>query len=126
MQSDLCFTIDDAMRSITRALGGAKAVGIRLRPEFGSDLDAAGRWWLDCINPERKEKASLEQVMCVLRWAHDAGCHDGMNYIARDCGYREPDPVTPEQEKDDLTRKLTSAIGDLKTIWVKAERAGLV
>ena len=107
MQSDLCFSIEDALKSVSRALGGHKAVGHKLRPEL--DPDAAGRWWLDCINPERAEKLSLGQLMLVLRWAHDAGCHDGMDFIARDCGYVEPQPITPEDEADDLMREFIAA-----------------
>lgn len=122
MQSDMCFTIDDALREVTKALGGAKVVGIRLRPDFNKDVEAAGRWWLDCINPERAQKASLEQVMVVLRWAHDAGCHVGMDFIARDCGYREPQPITPEDEDDELKREYVSAVKLLAKITERQER----
>lgn len=107
MQSDLCFTIEDALKSVIRALGGAKSVGHRLRPDL--DPDAAGRWLLDCINPDRNEKLSLSQFMALLRWGHDAGVHDAMDFIARDSGYSEPQPITPEDEADELMREFIAA-----------------
>lgn len=107
MQSDLCFTLEDALKSVARSLGGAKALGHKLRPDL--DPDAAGRWLLDCINSERSEKLSLSQVMLILRMGHDAGCHAGMDFIARDCGYSEPTPITPEDEQDELMRDFIAA-----------------
>lgn len=120
MQSDLCFSIEDSLKSVVRALGGAKTVGHKLRPDL--DPDAAGRWLLSCLEPERAEKLSLGQLMLILRWGHDVGCHDGMDYIARDCGYAEPAPITPQDEQDELLREFNSGVKTLAGLADRIER----
>jgi len=120
MQSDLCFCLEDSLKSVIRALGGAKSVGHKLRPDL--DPDAAGRWLLDCINPERNEKLSLGQLMLVLRMGHDIGCHAAMDYIARDSGYAEPAPITPEDEQDELTREFVAGVKTLSGLADRIER----
>lgn len=120
MQSDLCFTIEDALREATRTLGGSKALGHRLRPEL--DPDAAGRWWLDCLNHERAQKPSLDQVLCVMRWARAESCHAVMDFIARDCGYTEPEPVTPEDEAAELQRQFVHSVSQLQQLAARIER----
>lgn len=62
-QPALILDAEDALREVTRALGGAKSVGARLRPDL--DPEAAGRWWHDCINSERAAKADLSQLIAV-------------------------------------------------------------
>lgn len=120
MQSDLCFCLEDSLKSVIRACGGAKAVGHKLRPDL--DPDAAGRWLLSCLEPERAEKLSLGQLMLILRWGHDAGCHAAMDYIARDSGYAEPAPITPEDEQDELTREFNAGVKLLSDLATRIER----
>lgn len=120
MQSDLCFSLEDSLKAVIRALGGAKVVGHKLRPDL--DPDAAGRWLLDCINPDRNDKLALGQLMLILRWGHDAGCHAGMDFIARDSGYAEPIPVTPEDEQDELMRDFNAGVKTLAGLADRIER----
>ncbi len=123
-QSDLCFSIDDALKAATRALGGAKALGHRLRPEL--DPDAAGRWWLDCVNEGRNAKPSLSQVLTVARWARDRGCHDVVRQMCREAGYSEPDPITPDDEQAELKRQFVAAVATLERLQgVIASGAGV-
>lgn len=120
MQSDLCFCLEDSLKSVIRACGGAKAVGHKLRPEL--DADAAGRWLLTAINPTCKDKLSLEQLLLILRMGHDAGCHAGMDFITRDCGYAEATPITPEDEQDELTREFNAGVKLLSDLATRIER----
>jgi len=120
MQSDLCFSLEDSIKSVLRALGGAKAAGHKLRPDL--DPDAAGRWLLSCLEPDRAEKLALGQLMLILRWGHDAGCHAAIDYIARDCGYAEPAPIAPEDEQDELTREFNAGVKLLSTLTERMER----
>jgi hypothetical protein len=57
--------VNDVLRATVQALGGAKRVGAALR---GNDIgvDAAGRWVLDCLNPDRRERFTPEQVLWLL------------------------------------------------------------
>jgi hypothetical protein len=96
-----------ALTDCVRALGGAKKVGHKLRPELSPEK--AGRWLLDCLNPAEREKLCIEQLLLILAEARDAGCHAGMTFIARQCGYAEPQPVEPEDERDSLMRDFIAA-----------------
>jgi hypothetical protein len=97
----------DALRTCAKAMGGFKKVGGSMRPELSADK--AGEWLADCLNPDRPQKLSLDQAMYLLREARLIGCHAGMYFIARDCGYSEPGPVEPEDEAADLERKFIAA-----------------
>ncbi len=82
--------IYEALKDAVRALGGAKAVGMRLRPEKA--FNGAERWLLDCINPNRAEKLDPEQVMTVMRWSREVGHHDLMGFLTLGAGYESPKP----------------------------------
>lgn len=103
-------SIEDALNQATKCLGGHKKVGVRLRPELEKDPEGAGQWWRNCVNPEHSQKPSIEQVLCVMRWAQQAGCHVIMNTFAGHCGYAMPEPITPANEAAELRRKVLSAL----------------
>jgi hypothetical protein len=122
MQADLPFfeCPMDAVRSAVQALGGAKQVGSRLWPE--KSPDGAGRLLLDCLNASRSEKLELAQVMRVLAWAREAGCHGPMQWICGEVGY-EARPVTKAEEVDRLvtvieetSRTMASALATLERL----------
>ena len=102
-----------------KAMGGFKKVGVLMRPELSADK--AGEWLADCLNPDRPQKLSLDQAMFVLRAAREIGCHAGMYFIARDCGYSEPGPVEPEDEAADLERKFIATAEMLAPMLTRIE-----
>src|SRR3989304_4542646 len=81
----LATTINEALREVVQALGGARKVGVMMRPEK-SAKDAA-RWISDCLNVERREKFDPEQVMWLLREGRNIGCHSAMYFVGRGGGY---------------------------------------
>ena len=81
-----------ALKAAVDALGGAKRVGPRLRPECH---DARG-WLLNCLNPEHQQKLDPEQVFLLLRWACDAGFHDAKHYFDTVTGYTQGTPLALE------------------------------
>lgn len=111
-----------ALRDCVSALGGSKKVGLLLRPEI--DAQTAGRWLLDCLNPERKEKLCVEQMMLVLREARKVGCHAGIAFIARDAGYADPQPLNPEDEAAQLKREFIASVKASQAIAARLERLG--
>lgn len=111
---------EDAVRNAVQLLGGAKAVGARLWPDKSPDM--AGRLLLDCLNGSRPEKLGLGQLLLVMRWAHEAGHHEPMQWLAAEAGY-EARPVTRAEERDRLaqvveqsTRALSAAIAQLQRL----------
>lgn len=93
----------DALRHVVAALGGPKAVGGRIRPDMKPDH--AARWLNDCLNPDRRENFSPDQLLLILRLGREAGVHTGMDFLAEDCGYRRPQPVDPTDAADELRRR---------------------
>lgn len=110
---------NDALRTVVQALGGSKVIGAKLWPDKAPD--AAGRLLADCLNPSKPEKLSLDQVLLLLRWGHDVGCHAGMQFLANEAGYAIT-PITPEAERDRLADAILEGARTLDRAVKAAER----
>lgn len=126
MSQNTLFSEDfnDALKDVVRALGGTKAVGVRLRPEMAAD--AAGAWLKDCLNPTRRERLDPEQVLWILREGRKAGCHSAMNFIADETGYVRPAPLEPQDEAAQLQRAFIESVQQQKLIASRLERLGVL
>lgn len=113
-------SITDALREIVQALGGTKTVGVLMRPE--KSADEAGKWVKDCLNPERRESFHPEQLVWLLREARRVGCHAAMTYLARECGYADPQPIDPVDERAALQRAFVDAVAQQKRLLERLER----
>lgn len=119
-QSRLFFDdILDALRTVVQALGGSKVVGAKLWPDKAAD--AAGRQLSDCLNSAKAEKLSPDQVLLILRWGHEIGCHVGMQFIAQQCGYNV-EAVSPQAERDRLADAILEGSRTLAKAMEIAER----
>lgn len=116
---------DSALMACVQALGGAKEVGVMLRPEYEEDPDKAARWLLACLNPNRDEKLSWQQTFHIMRKARDAGVHVAMAYIAQNIGYADPQPIEPEDEKAALMRQFIQATKTMQAITARMDQAGV-
>lgn len=96
MESDIDHLPHEALKSSVSGLRGLKSVATRLRPEMVPD---SARDWLDhCLDPERREKLSLEQIAWIFAQAKAAGSHAGFEMFARLCGYHVVAVVDPREE----------------------------
>jgi len=100
-------SISDALREVVQACGGSKPVGQKMRPEL--PIEQAAGWVRDCLNPEKRDKFSADQVVLLLRMGREVGAHAGMLYLARECGYADPQPIEPESEVARLQRDYIEA-----------------
>lgn len=103
-QTPLFFDDINAMLAhVVSVLGGAKRVGPMLR---GDDMtvDAASRWVLDCLNPDRPAQFHPHHVLVLLRSARQVGDHVAMRWLAGESGYQAM-PVEPEDEAAELQRR---------------------
>jgi hypothetical protein len=112
-------SITDALREAINACGGNKKVGPVLYPDLPVD-QAAGRI-RDCLNPDRRELFSPDQVVLIARLARDAGNHAIMNHLAVELGYLKPAPVEPEDEIARLQREFVEATKSLHTMATRIE-----
>lgn len=67
--------------------GGAKRVGVTLRPEYENSPDTASRWVHHCCGDGNRSKFGLRQIVWIFRAACRAGFHAGFIAFARLCGY---------------------------------------
>ncbi len=96
-------SLNDALIEAVKACGGSKAVGASLWPAKG--VEAAQRSLLACLNPDRNEKLSPDEVLHIERMAREKGCHVIAQYRNATLGYAEPVPVDPQDELADLMRQ---------------------
>lgn len=113
---------DAALTTCVQVLGGAKKVGVLLRPEYDNDPDKAARWLLACLNPGRDEKLTWAQTFHIMRAAKNAGCHVAMGYITQELGYLDPQPIEPEDEQAAIQRELVELLKRQETLVARAER----
>lgn len=114
--------LNDAIRATVQALGGIKRVGVDLWPTLGPD-GAASRLH-DCMNVERREKLSPEELLALAKMAKAAGCHILMAFLCGEAGYSAPIPVDPEDERAELQREFTSSVKALEALAKRIERTG--
>lgn len=95
-------SLNDAIRDTARVIG-TKRIAKELWPEK-SEEDGA-RYLSDCLNPDRAQRLSGEQILFVGRRGREIGCHILAHYINADLGYAPPIPIEPEDVKADLIRR---------------------
>lgn len=113
-------SLNDALIECVRALGGSKTVGVAIWPAKG--VEAAQRHLLACLNAERAEKLGPDEVLHLLRMARERGCHAGMQYLSAELGYAPPAPVEPQDEADELRRRLLQMGRELQSGLARLER----
>lgn len=113
-------SITDAIKDTINACGGSKQVAAKLWPEKAPD--AAHRLLLSCLNDDRPERLSPEQLMFVLRMGRERGVHVGITYILRELGYEDPKPVEPQDELAELQRAYIEAVQNQARMAARMER----
>lgn len=116
-------TFEDALAEVVSRLGGAKATGSRLWPE--KDADTAGRLLRHCMDPDRPEKLSVAQLTLLLRWGREVRCHAAAAWLMAAAGYREPVPVTPDDERAELQAAFVAAVGAMQSIVRRMDGVGV-
>jgi hypothetical protein len=112
-------SINDAAKVVVLALGGPKEVGPRL---WGTALKSAPQRVHDCLNPNREEKFSPEEIVQLARWGREVGCHALAICFNAEAGYAPPVPLAPEDERVEHERKVIEAVGMLKGLIERSER----
>ncbi len=107
-------TINDAVREAIQACGGFKRVGPMLWPE--RPVDEASNRLRDCLNPDRRDRLTPEQLLFVLRLARQSGCHAAATFLMAECGYAPPVPVDPEDQLARQEREFVEATKALQKL----------
>ena len=116
-------TLHEALIECVKAAGGSKVVAAALWPaKAARNLDDARRYLTACLDHERAEKLSLDELLHVLRAARERGCHTGMEFLAQALSYAEPVPIEPKDEADELRRQVLSMGRDLQAKLARLEQ----
>lgn len=113
-------SIHDALRELVRVLGGAKKVGLLLWP--GKSMQDAATRLLNCLDHNRPEKLSPEDLLVLLKAGRDCGCHVVMAYLNEACGYQPPVPIDPTDELAELQRRYIDSVAEQRRIADRMER----
>jgi hypothetical protein len=114
--------MNDALTAAVHAVGGFKKVGLALRPELEGRPQQAAQWLRDCLNHEKREKLSPEQLLHLLRHAREGNYHAAKHWIDGEAGYAESAPLRPEDALADLQRKFIAAVHLSHDVAEKIER----
>ena len=111
--------LNDALKTLVQALGGVQEVGTTLRPS--KTRDSARTWLSNALNPDRDQKLELEDIVYLLTEGRRRGIHIAMGYLCKECGYHEPTPNDPVDEKAELQKQFIRAKDDMGRILRRME-----
>lgn len=111
----------EALTDVVKGCGGPKAMGSVMRPELSAEL--AGKWVSNCLNHDHPQKFDPEQVLFVLREGRKNNIHCAMNYLLRECGYADAQPIEPDDEKARLQREFVAGVAVLTQLAARLEKA---
>ena len=114
-------TPEEAIRKSVDSAGGMKAIGHALRPEL--EPATADEWLVHCLTASRREKLSLAQLVYIFRQANQIAGHAGFNAFCRLCGYGTAEPLLPEAQLAEASKRALAAkheaeaaVHDLQTL----------
>lgn len=110
----------DALKATVLKLGGYQQVGVKLWPDKSAQY--AGRNLADCCNPTRSERLRPSQLLLVMRWARDIGCHILAEHFMAEAGYAQPEPIDFEEEAADVLDRMEEVLGVAATLATRLER----
>lgn len=119
----ICDTLETAIAAVVVALGGNKRAGATLWPAMPAD--EAGRRLAQSLNPDRREKLSPGELLMLMREGRKVGAHTIAAYLLHECGYAEPQPIEPEDERAALQRQYIEAVHTLANLQTRIDRVGL-
>lgn len=104
----------EALGEVVQVLGGYKAAGTMLWPDRAPD--EAGRQLRHALAPDRAEKLSLDQLVYLLKLGRAKRAHGAIAYLARECGYQDPVPIEPDDERAMLQRQFVASATELQKL----------
>lgn len=113
-------TVADALGSAVLAIGGMKKAASMLWP--ADPISRSETRLRACLNAERAEKLSPDELIRLAKLAREAGDHSVMNYLAAELGYAIK-PTTPEDELAALHRQYIEAAQTIARLAGRIERA---
>jgi len=106
--------LEDAIGTAVQALGGVKAVAKMLWPVLADQKpETAATRLRSCLNPEKSDKFSPDELLLLIRAAGDIGDHSIMLYIAREGRYEVAPISSAEAEKRAKSARRKALLAEL-------------
>lgn len=115
-------TMADALGSAVLAIGGPKKAAHAIWP--ADPLVRSETRLRACLNAERAEKLSPDEVIRLAKLARAAGDHSVMQFLAGELGY-EITPIEPEEQAAALQRQFIAAVEEQRRIADRLTRLGV-
>lgn len=122
MQKAIHYSLADALRGVVDESGGPAVVGQVLRPEL--DAGKARTWLNHCLDEDRNDKLSLEQIEILMEMGRKAGAHDAISYLCRRCSYRQPEPIEPADRQAELLARLVDGVEEVVNLRNELAKMG--
>lgn len=113
-------SIQDAVGSVVRSLGGKKKVAPLLWPHVKPET--AYTRLAHCLAEGYDEKLSPEELQFIASKGREIGDHSIMQYLAGELGYAIV-PIDPKDEADELRREIRDGLAALNRKVERLERA---
>ena len=111
---------DDALTDLVMGLGGFKKVGPQLWPALPAE-DAAQRL-RHALNKSRREKLSQHELLALLRFGKQIGCHAAKHYLDDEAGYARGVPVDPRDRVSALQREFIESVQNQERLLEELKR----
>lgn len=123
-------SVEEAVEATAAVCGGKKALACVMRPELADDPDAAGKWLLDALNPDRREALHIKHVMRACIYAREKyDCHVLKHFLDHATGYlptEEANELTPRQRIARRRVQLATAAQELADEEAELDRADVM
>lgn len=113
-------SFNEALNQIVLHAGGPKRVAPLLWP-LKSERDAYTSL-MDCLNPTRREKFDLEQIVRLLQLGREAGFHGAKHWLDEETGYEPSAPADPKVQHDRAAEAVLEAAATLAKALSTLER----
>lgn len=104
-------TLEEAFQDVVSALGGPKKAAALLWPSlFKRSPNDAARKLSHCLDHERAEKLSFDEILLLGEKGREVNCHTIMHFLAKYWGYQDPMPLDPKTENEKLMDEYIKAV----------------
>ncbi len=99
-------SLADAVAEVAIACGGKKKLAEALWPTN----NGAHSHLLDCLNPDRPHKLGPDELISIARIGRERGVDSVARYLCAEMGYEMPRPLNPDQEADELRKRIADGL----------------
>lgn len=114
--------LEEAVEAVAMACGGKKAFACELRPDLREDPEAAHRWLLDALNPDRRTELHAIHIIRACRVAREHGCHILKHWFDDQTGYERTGVAPRKTERQILADEMQRIAARFKELAEAAAR----